>query len=101
AKQTIEFEQLAAFAFIAHPASFGLVEAPFSMKKGKPVTLASSMPSVQSLNLLQSEFEKFFVCGLTLNRTVHEVGQQGKMKMRIGIGQIMELQTFDQRPHIV
>ena len=96
AQQTVEFVQLAALAFPAHPAALRGVPLPAAMEQEKPFRTVAAIFPIQLADPLQRSLHVGLVRGHVLRRGVGKVGQQGPAQVRVRIAQVVDLESIDQ-----
>ena len=97
AQQSIEFVQLAAFAFPTHPTPFALAPFAVAVIQQKPRATAGSfaVTVIQLLDAVAGGSQREGIFGHRLKGRIGEIGQQGKMQMAFAVGEVTHLEPFD------
>ena len=96
AQQGIELAQLAAFAFMPHPASFGRVPASGPVQQVEPAAGHGRVLVIQRFDCLAGSLQQRRILIQRLLLRVEEVGEQGKMQIAVAVGQVAHLHAFHQ-----
>ena len=96
AERGVEIGQLSALALVSHPRVFLQIPATISMQEKKPVAVVCGILLIETINSFASQLNKFSIVFQSLLRSIFEIREQGKVQMRITIGEITDLQTLQQ-----
>ncbi len=96
AKQAVELVELAALPLPAHPAALDGVPQPLAMEQEEAIRAVGSVALVQLADALEGGLDVPLILRHVLPWSVGEVGQQGEAKLRVGVGQVVDLQPFQQ-----
>ena len=97
AKQPVQLVELAALPLPADPLAFLLVpETPaVQQQEARPASGRTLVACVETLDALGQRGNELVVAGHALAGRVRPVGQQGKVEMTFGIGQVVHLESFE------
>ena len=98
AKQPVEFLDLPALAFPAHPEAFVRVPLTRSVEQEEAVGTAVGMFCVERLDAFCSRVEDLCVDGQVLRLGVLEVTENGEMDVRVEVAERMHFDVRDQSP---
>ena len=101
AQEIIEFREFAPLAFIAHPDAFAFVPPARPVKQEKQRRAVSGILPVQLFDPLPGPFQQGSVFRSDLGQGITEIRQQGKMKMGVPVGEMMDFQTPDQAVDLI
>ena len=96
AQQGIEVRELPPLAFVTHPAVFAGVPAAWAVKQEEPVVVGGLVLAVEHSDSGASPLDQLLIFRQMLRPGVAEIGEQREVQVLVPIGQIMNLQGFDQ-----
>ncbi len=94
--QAIEFRKLATLPLPAHPATLDRVPDSSSVEHEETVRPIAAKPTVERAHSIQRRLDVALIFRHLFRGSVGEVGQNGQAEPRIGIGQVMDLEPFQQ-----
>ena len=99
-QQGVEFNQLAAFALVAHPHAFARVPATRPMQQKESVAESVRVFSVEQGDCMGGLREQLGVLRLSLFRRIQKIAEQREIQVAVAVGEKPHFKTFHQFVHI-